>query len=354
MKKRILLIPGIFVCLVFFLLILLVTSPTSAQQPAKVIEWRMVCKQVAGSPDYIHLAQHPHGIVSYVKEASGGRFIVKPYAQGELVPLREMFDAARKGMVEAVSAASTYWVGKVPASGFAFGLPYCLDTQLDINAYLHELGAADVLREEYAKHNLHLVDVSYDDHQQYLWSKKPVYKVSDFKGLKIRTTGLMKDVLAKAGASLVDIPGAELYLALERGTIDAASWGPIFAATGTGLHEVTNYVLVPPVSGMITTEVFVNKDAWEALPNDLKAIFELSTIAWNRSISEKFPYMGLKKLKSLIDAGKIKMAVMAPEEEKKMKKISMEVLSEAAKRDPASGKMYQILMDYMKLRGLLD
>lgn len=340
------------VCFIIFSLVLFVASEALAQPPAKVIEWRMVCKQVG--PDFDHLAIEPPGIVSRVKEASGGRLIIKPFRHGQLVPLSEMFDAAKKGMVEVVSAASTYWVGKVPASAFAFGLPYCLDTQLDINTYLHQLKASEILGKEYAKHNLHLVDVSYDDHQQYLYSKKPVYKVSDFKGLKVRTTGLMKDVLAKAGASLVDIPGAELYMSLERGTIDAASWGPIFAATGVGLHEVTKYVLLPPVSGMITTEVFVNKDAWEALPNDLKAIFELSTIAWNRSISEKFPYMGLQKLKALIDSGKIKVAVMAPEEEKKMKKLSMEVIGEAAKRDAASGKMFEILIDYMKLRGLLD
>jgi len=76
MKNRILLISGSFVCLVF-LQILLVTSPILAQPPTKVIEWRMVCKQVG--PDFDHLAIEPPGIVSRVKEASGGRFILKPY-----------------------------------------------------------------------------------------------------------------------------------------------------------------------------------------------------------------------------------------------------------------------------------
>jgi TRAP-type mannitol/chloroaromatic compound transport system substrate-binding protein len=289
-----------------------------------------------------------------MKEASGGRLIIEPYAGGQLVPLTEMLEAVGAGTVDASFTTPAYWVGKIPACAFGFGIPYLLLNQTDNNIYYHVMGAEDVLREEYAKFNVHLCRIAWVDSQNYLFSSKPVYKISDFEGLKMRTVGLAQALMAKVGASVVNIPREELYMALELGTLDATTLGPVTVVADLKLYEVARYVLSPACGGSISPDFFVNKDKWEALPDDLKAITNQTVNAYFAQFSNDYPYLSLKKLRELIDAGEVEMVNMEPEEVKKIEQLSLEVLAEAAKKDAASAEMYQILNDFLRLTGFID
>lgn len=145
------------------------------------------------------------------------------------------------------------------------------------------------------------------------------------------------------------LPGPDTYMALERGVVEAATWGPIPAVvTAARLHEVTNYILMPAFTGQGSHEIIINKKAFEALPNDLKAIVEHAAISFSRSFCDFNMYRGSKILRELVDKGKIKVAQMKPEDMAKVREISMSVIERAA-RDDDSTKMLKALKDYMKL-----
>ncbi len=165
------------------------------------------------------------------------------------------------------------------------------------------------------------------------WFKKPVKTLEDFKGLKIRTVGEYGEVLTKLGASAVSLPAGELYTALERGVLDAADMSFPAVDRGIGLHEVCKYMLFPGVhqtSGPL--ETLVNKDKWDSLPSDLKAIVKaaLSEVAvlgltsWAKADLEAMKFFEEKGVQTI---------KLEPQEINKLQVLFNQVLDERASED---------------------
>ena len=108
---------------------------------------------------------------------------------------------------------------------------------------------------------------------QAIFSKKPLRKLEDFKGLKTRVHSVaLSSLVAGLGAEPLTIAFAETYTALERGTLDAAISG---TNPGYGLrwYEVSKY-LVGPISMRPHVALAINKNAWKRLPPDIQAILK--------------------------------------------------------------------------------
>jgi TRAP-type mannitol/chloroaromatic compound transport system substrate-binding protein len=112
--------------------------------------------------------------------------------------------------------------------------------------------------------------------REHIWSRKPLKGVADLKGLKMRAAALAADSFAALGASIVTVPGGEIYQALERGVVDAAEYTWLTANFGLGMAEVTKYIVFPTFSGGGNYDWFANMDAWKKLPDDLKKIVEVA------------------------------------------------------------------------------
>jgi TRAP-type C4-dicarboxylate transport system substrate-binding protein len=108
---------------------------------------------------------------------------------------------------------------------------------------------------------------------QALFSKKPVHKLEDFKGLKIRVHSVaLSSLVAGLGGDPLTVAFAEVYTALERGALDAAISG---TKPGYGLrwYEVAKY-LVGPISMRPHVALAMNKNTWKRLPPDIQAIMK--------------------------------------------------------------------------------
>ena len=105
---------------------------------------------------------------------------------------------------------------------------------------------------------------------QYIISRKPVRSPADLKGLKIRVYGAADtDFVRTLGMEPVAIAFAEVYTALERGTVDAAMTGS-YPAFAVKLYEVTKYIVDVnhgPNSGVLV----ISKRTWDRLSPDLRA-----------------------------------------------------------------------------------
>jgi TRAP-type mannitol/chloroaromatic compound transport system substrate-binding protein len=107
--------------------------------------------------------------------------------------------------------------------------------------------------------------------------RKEISTVEDLKGLKFRIAGLGGLILTKLGVVPQQIPAADIYSALERGTIDAAENVGPYDDERLGLGKVARYYYYPgwwEGSAQITN--LVNAKAWSDLPKQYQVAFEVA------------------------------------------------------------------------------
>ncbi|MGW8186407.1 MAG: TRAP transporter substrate-binding protein [Desulfobacterales bacterium] len=236
------------------------------------IRWKMVMPWSKGLLFY-DIASH---FCDSVRLASAGRLDIKPFSAGELVPAMETFDAVSQGTAQAGHDWPGYWKGKNEAFNAYASVPFGLDAE-GYNIWLYEKGGAEMMAELYGRYNLVALPGGQCGQEFGLFSNKRATKMTDFKGVRVRTVGWYMDILNNLGASVSPLPGGEVYLALERGVIDAAEFSSPAIDYPMGFDEITKYVIQPGVHQPgIQCAVFFNKDAYDKLPDDLKWIIDLA------------------------------------------------------------------------------
>ena len=114
------------------------------------------------------------------------------------------------------------------------------------------------------------------------WFRKPIEKVEDLNGIKMRIPGLAGRVYKELGVDSRLIAPGEIFPSLERGVIDAAEFVGPFLDRQLGLHKVAKYYYTTGWHEMATaSELTVNKAKWASLPPDLQAIVENACAACN-------------------------------------------------------------------------
>jgi TRAP-type mannitol/chloroaromatic compound transport system substrate-binding protein len=186
----------------------------------------------------------------------------------------QTFDAVSKGSAEVGHDWPGYWKGKNEAFVPLADVPFGLDPE-GYNIWLYERGGLAMLQELYGRYNLVAFPCGQTGQDMGLFSHKKATKMQDFKGLRVRTVGWYMDILNQMGASVSPLPGGEVYLALERGVIDAAEFSAPAMNYPMGFDEITQYVIEPGVHQPASQcSVFFNKDAYKKLPEDLKWIVD--------------------------------------------------------------------------------
>ncbi len=266
----------------------------------KVYHWRMGETWTKGLL-FHDMAQH---FCDSVRAASGGRLIIKLYQAGSIVPAKELFDSVSRGVLQAGHSWSGYWKGKNEAAVCFASVPYGLDIE-GYNIWLYERGGLKMWNELYKPYGLVVFPGGNPGQELGLFSNKRATKMADFKGMRVRTVGWYMDILTKLGASVSPLPGGEVYLALERGVIDAAEFSTPAIDLPMGFDDITKYVIEPGVhQPSAQCEIMINKKAYDSLPDDLKAIIsicaketQLWSIAWSENLNAKAVNILSKKVK---------------------------------------------------------
>jgi TRAP-type mannitol/chloroaromatic compound transport system substrate-binding protein len=236
------------------------------------VRWKMVMPWSKGLLFY-DIAVH---FADSVRLASAGRLDIKPFSAGELVPAMQSFDAVSKGSAQVGHDWPGYWKGKNEAFVAFASVPFGLDAE-GYNIWLYEKGGLEMMQELYGKFNLFALPGGQCGQEMGLSSNKRSAKMEDFKGMRVRTPGWYMDIMNNLGASVSPLPGGEVYLALERGVIDAAEFSSPAINYPMGFDEITKYAIQPGVHQPgVQCALFFNKDAYEKLPEDLKWIVDIA------------------------------------------------------------------------------
>lgn len=278
-----------------------VAAPAIAQS-APEIRWRLA-SSFPKSLDTIYGGAEE--VAKRVSEATDGKFQIRVYPAGELVPGLQVLDAVQQNTVEAGHTVSYYYVGKDPTFAFDSAIPFGLNARQQ-NAWMTHGGGLELLREFFKDYNIIQFPGGNTGTQMGGWFNKEIKTVQDLNGLKMRIGGYAGQVIAKLGAVPQQIAGGDVYPALEKGTIDAAEWVGPYDDEKLGFYKVAKYYYYPGWwEGGPQVSILVNLSAYEQLPPAYKAILDQACAAANGSMVGKYDVNNMNALKRLVGAGTI-------------------------------------------------
>lgn len=325
-------------------------TPGNAQD--ETIEWRMQSLHPAGTPGYEIFRDY---FVPMVEEMSGGRLIVKPFASDAIIKNREVLDGVSNGAFEAGQQSPAYWTGKDPAFVFIRNASAGFDQAWQYNAWLNQGGGMELAQGVYGDQGVHLVGLTMRPGES-LHFNEPIRSLEEFRaaGPKVRTIpGIPSDVFAAMGGSPVHISGSEVYSAMDKGIIDVGEWTGLADNYSVGLHEVSDAFLYPAFHSPVgVDDVFVNQAAWDALPDDLKAIFATAVANWSQHQWERMFLEDGKALAKFKEAGDEHIA-WTEEDMIEVRNMAKDSWAEWGAKTPSAQKIYESQISFMEQLGLL-
>jgi len=238
-----------------------------------------------------------------VREMSAGRFLIQPFAAGELVPGLEVLEAVQNGSVECGHTASYYYLGKNPALAFGTAVPFGLTAQQQ-NAWLFAGGGLEAIDRLYSDFGVRSFPAGNTGAQMGGWFKRPLQGVASLQGLKMRIPGLGGKVMAALGVNVQVLPGGEIFLALDRGAIDAAEWTGPYDDEKLGLNKAARYYYYPGWwEPGPTLTALVNLQAWSRLPSEYQAMFAAACHEANGLMLSRYDALNATVLQRLIKGG---------------------------------------------------
>jgi TRAP-type mannitol/chloroaromatic compound transport system substrate-binding protein len=312
-----------------------VAAPAIAQSMPE-LKWRMQ----SGFPKSLDTIYGGAEVIAkYVAEATDGKFQIQPFAAGEIVGTAQVADAVGNGTIEMGHTCSYYYFGKDPTFAIGTALPFGLNAR-QMNAWLYHGTGNDLLNEFYAKHNLYGMPAGNTGVQMGGWFRKEIKTVQDMQGLKMRIAGLAGQVMTKLGVVPQQIPGGDIYPALERGTIDAAEWVGPYDDEKLGFAKVAPFYYYPGFwEGGPSIHLFINQAKWKELPKSYQAILTTAAGYANSDMLAKYDARNPAALRRLLGAG-TQLRPFAPEIMEAAFKAANEVYDDVSSKNADFKKIY--------------
>jgi len=286
-----------------------------------------------------------------INKLCAGKLEITPFAAGAVTGVFETLDAVNAGVLQGHASWAGYFSGKDPGlaviSDFVFGYQHPWQAE----AWYYQKGGLEMLREAYAKYNAYPVGVSWWGVESIV-AKKPIKSMADFKGVKFRSPqGMTAEILTKLGASIVVLPGGEVYSALDKGVVDAADWATISMNQRMGFHEVAKNPLIIDHS-MPVQEFTVNLATWKALPDDVKLLVSSAVREWTWDQVQRVAVDDVRVLKELKAKG-VERIRWDEAEMRKVRELAHKTWEDWSKKGPLAKKAYDSQVAWLRDLGLI-
>jgi TRAP-type mannitol/chloroaromatic compound transport system substrate-binding protein len=272
---------------------------------------------------------------------TNGKFKITPRAAVEVAPPLEVLDVVSQGAVPCGHTAAYYYLGKSPAMGFGTAVPFGLTAQQQ-NAWLYEGGGLEQLQELYARRfNVIQFPAGNTGTQMGGWFRKEISSLSDLQGLKMRIPGLGGQVMSKLGVTVQNLPGGEIFQALQTGAIDAAEWVGPYDDEKLGLNKVAQYYYHPGwFEPCATLEAQVNLDQWNQLPPAYQAAFQTAAFESNMVMLSRYEARNNEVLQQLVSSG-VQLRSYSEEILNQAEQAAFQLYDEFAAKDADFKKIYE-------------
>jgi TRAP-type mannitol/chloroaromatic compound transport system substrate-binding protein len=286
-----------------------------------------------------------------VSEMTGGKFQISVHAGGELMPPFGVVDGVQNGTVECAHTVPYYFFGKDETFAIGAAIPFGLNSR-QMTAWMQEGNGLKLMREFYKNYNIINFACGNTGAQMAGWFRKEMKSVADVKGLKFRIGGFAGKVIERMGGVPQNIPGGEIYQALEKGTIDAAEWVGPYDDQKLGFNKVAPFYYYPGWwEGGPQIDVFINQKAYDALSPEYKAIVESAAAYAHTDMQAKYDAKNPGALKQLV-AGGSKLHRFPKDFLDAAFKESMALYSDISGKNPHWKKVYEDFSNFRRDQNL--
>ncbi len=320
-----------------------VAAPAIAQS-APTIKWRLT-SSFPKSLDTVYGGAEV--LANRLRAITGGKFDIRVFAGGEIVPGLQALDAVQQGTVEVAHTCSYYYVGKDKTFGFGTAVPFGMNAR-QMNAWIYYGGGQKLLDEFYANYNVLSFVGGNTGTQMGGWFRKEVRSLKDVEGLKMRIAGLGGTVFSALGVVPQQIAGGDIYPALEKGTIDAAEWIGPYDDEKLGFYKVAkNYYYPGWWEPSTCFHFFVNKKEWDKLPKEYQEAFQAAAYEANVTVLAEYDHKNPIALSKLLQNG-VKLQKYSDEILKAAYKAAQDLYADESAKNPAFKKIYTEFDKYRK------
>jgi TRAP-type mannitol/chloroaromatic compound transport system substrate-binding protein len=280
-----------------------------------------------------------------VAEATDNKFLIQPFAAGEIVPGLQAADAVSNGTVEMCHTASYYYFGKDPTFALATASPFGLNSRMQ-NAWMYYGGGMELMNDFYKKFNIYGIPGGNTGCQMGGWFRKEIKVPADLNGIKMRIGGYAGRTMAKLGVVPQQLAGGDIYPALEKGTLDACEWVGPYDDEKLGFQKVAQHYYYPGWwEGGAMLHNFINLDKWNQLPKGYQSVIRTAADMCYTWMQAKYDAVNPPALKRLV-AGGTKLHPFSPEIMDASYKASLEIYAEDSAKNPDFKKVYDSMVAF--------
>ena len=250
-----------------------VVASVSVADAQERIRWKLHSAWGSTVP---HLGTSAVRFSKNIERMSGGKFTMKFFEPGALIPANEGFDATSKGSIEAAWSTAGYDVGKYPALAFFTAVPFGPSVG-EFFAWKMFGGGNEIQKRIYAEAGIHQMDCFAIGPETSGWFKNEITDLEQLRGMKMRFFGLGARVMQKIGVSTQLLAGGDIFPALEKGVIDATEFSMPAMDIKYGFYQIAKNNYFPGWHQQVSvSHLLINKDKWDALPDEYKAMIEIA------------------------------------------------------------------------------
>jgi len=275
-----------------------------------------------------------------VSALTNGKFNIRSFAGGEIVPALQVMDAVQAGTVEIGHSASYYYFGKDPTFAFDCAVPFGL-TSRQQTAWFDQGGGRQLTREFFKEYGIMNFMGGNTGTQMGGWFRKEVKSVADLQGLKMRVGGFAGRVMQKLGLVPQQIAGGDIYPALEKGTIDAAEWVGPYDDEKLGFFKVAPFYYAPGWwEAGPQLSFYVGIKEWEKLPKEYQSALEVASYEAHVVMQAEYDARNPAALARLLKNG-VKLRTFSKEIMDACYKAANETMEEEASKNAKFKKIYE-------------
>jgi TRAP-type mannitol/chloroaromatic compound transport system substrate-binding protein len=327
--------------IILVLSIIIFTFPCAFAQspPTQVIKWKYQSFMPTASLTF----KEDQYLCELIKKATNGRLEITPFAGGALASLYDTFEAVSKGAIQIAHAYGTAYSGKIKEAGMIKEQPYGIQRMETYYRLINSHGWRSIFADLMKPHGVRLQSMFIYPGYEPLRLRKSIKSIKDFKGMKLRMgSGIGPFYQEYLGANIVQVAGAELYTAMQLGTIDGLEFASGLMDWDWKFHEVAPYIVYPGWDGPCEEDIIVNQAAYDKLPEDVKVILDQTIENWTMRFWLLYYNGDIKATNDMVKYGN-KIINISPDEVVQLKKWAKEWrIKAAAKISPTMVKLIDI------------
>ncbi len=282
-----------------------------------------------------------------VRTATGGTVDMKFHEDGELVPVPEILNAVSTGAVPAAFTWTGFFGGTVPVGKFFAGTPFGPTTEVQAS-WIWSGGGLEILQKGFDPLGVKIFPCAAQSREAGGYFNKEMNSVSDFEGLKIRMSGWGGEVLTKLGASVTALPGSEIYLAMERGRIDATEYASPVLDESHKFYKLAKYYYFPGWhQSTAWNSLVMNMEYWNKLTEQQQAQIELACRTTLQKTLAELPPLQIAALERMKADGDFEVKRFPDEMLHELHKVWQDVLAENREQHPLIDEAYTSLQDHI-------